>query len=92
MTIHSHETSVPPVGARAADPTPSMRWFCVLAIVAGLLLFAAGVYTGYTEGVRADETHTGGQVMPAEVAAAVLGPVLAFTGFMMLLKLRRPRR
>ncbi|WP_454293867.1 hypothetical protein [Salana multivorans] len=102
MTTHRYEAPVPPVavpsvavppaGARPIDPTSSMRCFCVLAMVAGLLLFAAGAYTGYAEGVRADETHTGGQVMPAEVAAAVLGPVLAFTGLMMLLKLRRPRR
>lgn len=69
-----------------------LRLFCIIAIVSGVVLFAAGGYTGYVEGVRADEMHTAGSVMPAEVAGVVLGPVLAGMGWAVLYQMPRPRR
>ncbi|MFD6090572.1 hypothetical protein ACFWGN_00460 [Oerskovia sp. NPDC060338] len=62
---------------------------CWLAIVGGALLFAAGAYTGYVEGVAADEGHTVGRLMPAEVAAFVLGPVLTIAGVAVVAALHR---
>lgn len=70
---------------------PSVRFvrvFCVIAIVSGVLLFAAAAYTGYVEGVRADESHTAGSLMPAEVAGFILGPVLASVGSVLLYQMR----
>ncbi|RXR25270.1 hypothetical protein EQW78_13725 [Oerskovia turbata] len=64
---------------------------CWLAIVGGALLFAAGAYTGYVEGVAADEERTVGRLMPAEVAAFVLGLVLAITGGTVAAALRGSR-
>lgn len=62
---------------------------CWIAIVGGALLFLAGVYTGYTEGVSADENQTVGHLMPAEVAAAVLGPILAVAGLFVVVAVSR---
>ncbi|MFE4466179.1 hypothetical protein ACFRCR_13785 [Oerskovia sp. NPDC056781] len=64
---------------------------CWLTIVGGALLFAAGAYTGYIEGVAADEGGTVGRLMPAEVAAFVLGPVLAIAGGTVAVVLRDSR-
>ncbi|KZM33510.1 hypothetical protein [Oerskovia enterophila] len=73
--------------------TPGLRRgvfvLCWLAIVGGALLFAAGAYTGYVEGVAADEGHTVGRLMPAEVAAFALGPVLAIAGVAVVAALHR---
>ena len=75
--------------------TPGLRRgvlaLCWLAIVAGALLFAAGAYTGYVEGVAADEGRTVGRLMPAEVASFVLGPVLAIAGGTVAVVLRGSR-
>ncbi|MBE7699011.1 hypothetical protein H9623_01640 [Oerskovia sp. Sa1BUA8] len=74
--------------------TPGLRrtvlGLCWLAIIGGALLFAAGAYTGYAEGVAADETQSVGRLMPAEVAAFVLGPVLAIAGGVVAAVLPRP--
>ena len=75
--------------------TPDLRravlGLCWLTMVCGALLFAAGAYTGFVEGVEADEAHAAGRLMPAEVAAFVLGPVLAIAGGVVLLFVRLSR-
>lgn len=75
--------------------TPGLRRgvlvLCWIAIVGGALLFAAGAYTGYAEGVAADEGGKVGRLMPAEVAAFALGPVLAIAGGTVAVVLRGSR-
>lgn len=91
-TVTSTRRSSRAPGATGEGVARSVRRLCVVAIVAGVILVAAGAYTGYVEGVRADETHTAGSLMPAEVVAVVVGPVLTVMGSMLLYRLRRPRR
>ena len=50
---------------------------------------ATGGGIGYVEGVAADEGHTVGRLMPAEVAAFALGPVLAIAGVAVVAALHR---
>lgn len=61
-------------------------------MIAGAALFVAGVYTGYEEGVRADETGTVGRMMPAEVLAVLFGTVLVLASVLVLLAVRRLQR
>ncbi|MFF2621387.1 hypothetical protein [Oerskovia jenensis] len=58
----------------------SVLALCWIAVVGGAILFLAGAYTGYVEGVEADEAGTAGRVMPAEFFSFVLGPVIAVAG------------
>lgn len=61
---------------------------CWIAIVFGVILFIAGAYTGYVEGVEADEMGTAGKLMPAEFLAFTLGPVLAIAGVVVAILVR----
>ena len=61
---------------------------CWISIVCGVILFIAGAYTGYVEGVEADEAGTVGQLMPAELLAFILGPVLAISGVVVAVLVR----
>lgn len=51
----------------------SRRTIGILDVVGGVLLLAAGLWTGYQGGVAADELGTSGRVTPAELACVVLG-------------------
>lgn len=62
---------------------------CWVAIGCGAALLVAGLYTGYAEGVRADANGTVGRVMPAEVAAVILGPILIAAGVVAARIIRR---
>jgi hypothetical protein len=62
---------------------------CWIAIVGGAVLFIAGVYTGYVEGVEVDEAGAVGRVMPAEIFACILGPVIAIAGAVVAILVRR---
>lgn len=66
-----------------------MLALCWIAIVCGAILFIAGAYTGYVEGVRADEAGAVGRVMPAEIASFVLGPLIAIAGAVVAVLVRR---
>lgn len=58
----------------------AVQALCWIAVVGGAIVFIAGAYTGYVEGVEADAAGTVGRVMPAEIASFVLGPVIAIAG------------
>lgn len=63
---------------------------CWFVGVAGAALLAAGAYTGYTEGVRADEGLPTSGILPAKVAGFVLGPLLVAAAIILAVSARRP--
>ncbi|WP_281862472.1 hypothetical protein [Salana multivorans] len=71
-------------GAPPESSVRSVRRLCVVAIVAGVILFAAGWVTWSVEFDLADQPGNSGRVMPAEVATLVLGPVLTTMAAMLL--------
>jgi len=68
--------------------TTATYWFVG---VAGVVLLAAGAYTGYTEGVRADEGLPTSGILPAEIAGFVFGPLLVVAAIVLAISTRRAR-
>lgn len=66
-----------------------IRALCWSSVVGGALLVLSGLYTGYVEGVRSDAEGAVGAVMPAEIAAIVVGAVLVALGAVVMRAIKR---